>query len=253
MRIKHPKDGNVIDNKILSKKLIRSLVDHGSLKKYREQSMIEKSKHRKEISETIIRVQEEERIRIGHELHDNVNQILSVSRLFVDMLVPVGEDQKNIKSKSIEYILLAIEEIRKLSKELAAPQLKDERLKDSIQSLIDDLHLTDIVKIELIYDHESELLSQGRKVTIFRIVQEQLKNIIKYSFAKKVEIMLQSKDGNTELIIKDDGIGFDPKQTHRGIGLFNMQERTKFYDGSVEIQTAPGKGCTLIVTIPNSN
>ena len=82
-------------------------------------------------------------------------------------------------------------------------------------------------------------------------MQEQLKNIIKHSQASKVDIYLENKEGNTQLIVKDNGIGFDASQTHRGIGLSNIYERVRFYNGSVDIQTAPGKGCTLIVTIPS--
>jgi signal transduction histidine kinase len=87
-------------------------------------------------------------------------------------------------------------------------------------------------------------------VTLFRIAQEQLKNILKHSKASQVDIYLQSKDGSVQLVIKDNGIGFDPKQTQRGIGLSNIYERTRFYNGKVDIQTAPGKGCIITLTIP---
>ena len=92
-----------------------------------------------------------------------------------------------------------------------------------------------------------------KKVTLFRIVQEQLKNIIKHSQASKVDIYLENKEGNTQLMIKDNGIGFDTKQTHSGIGLSNIYERTRFYNGTVDIQTSPGNGCTIVVTIPASH
>ncbi len=82
-------------------------------------------------------------------------------------------------------------------------------------------------------------------------MQEQLKNILKHRQAKKVDIFLQSKDGNTQLIIKDNGVGFRSVQTQQGIGLSNIFERARFYNGLADIQTAPGKGCTLIVTIPS--
>jgi PAS domain S-box-containing protein len=242
--------GYVVYENGLPVKMIGSLQDVTDLKNLENKLMEEKLARQKEISETVIRVQERERTRIGHELHDNVNQILSTVRMFVDMLTPSGKEEKDIKKKSLEYIMLSIEEIRKLSKELVVSQLKDNDLADSIRSLIDDIHLTNAVKIKFTHDNDIDLLSPGKKVTLFRIVQEQMKNILKYSQAKQVEIYLQSRGDNAELSIKDNGIGFDPKQTHRGIGLSNIYERTRFYDGLVDINTSPGNGCTVTVSIP---
>ncbi len=242
--------GYVVYENGLPVKMIGSLQDVTDLKNLENKLMEEKLARQKEISETVIRVQEKERTRIGHELHDNVNQILSTVKMFVEMLTPSGKEEQDIKKKSLEYILLSIEEIRKLSKELVVSQLKDNDLADSIRSLIDDIHLTNVVKIKFTHDTDIELLSPGKKVTLFRIVQEQMKNILKYSQAKQVEIYLQSRDNNAELSIKDNGIGFDPKQTHRGIGLSNIYERTRFYDGLVDIDTSPGNGCTVTVSIP---
>jgi PAS domain S-box-containing protein len=242
--------GYVVYENGLPVKMIGSLQDVTDLKNLENKLMEEKLARQKEISETVIRVQENERTRIGHELHDNVNQILSTVRMFVDMLTPSGKEEQGIKKKSLEYILLSIEEIRKLSKELVVSQLKDNGLVDSIRSLIDDIHLTNSVKIKFTHDNDIDLLSPGKKVTLFRIVQEQMKNILKHSQAKQVEIYLQSRDNNAELSIKDNGVGFDPKQTHRGIGLSNIYERTRFYDGLVDINTSPGNGCTVTVAIP---
>lgn len=248
---KHIQDkGFIIYENGLPVKMIGSLHDISDLKELETKLSDEKLKQQKEISETVIRVQEKERTRIGHELHDNINQILSSSLLFVDMLIPEGKEQKQLKGKGVQYITMAIEEIRKLSKELVIPQIKEEGLVNSIQSLIEDIHLVNNVRIKFTHDLESDLLSSSKKITLFRIVQEQLKNIITHSKAKSAEILLQSKQENLELIIKDNGIGFDPKQTHRGIGLSNIYERVSFYDGKVEIETAKGKGCMISVSIP---
>lgn len=249
---KHMHDkGFVVYENGLPIKMIGSLQDMTYLKEMENMLMEEKLERQKEISETIIRVQEKERTRIGHELHDNVNQILSTVRLFVDMISPSKKEDSEIKAKSLDYIMLAIEEIRKLSKELVVPQLIGNGLVNSIRTLVDDIQLSDVIKIKFIHDNDSELLSPGKKVTLFRIVQEQIKNILKYSKAQNAEILLQSKDGVTQLVIKDDGIGFDIKQTPRGIGLSNIYERTRFYYGEVDIQTAPGKGCIVSVILPS--
>jgi PAS domain S-box-containing protein len=248
---KHMNDkGFVVYENGLPVKMIGSLHDITMLKKLENELIEEKLERQKEITETVMRVQEKERTRIGHELHDNVNQILSTVRMFVDMLTPSGKEEKEIKTKTLEYIMLAIEELRKLSKELVMPQLKGNGLADSIRTLIEDIQLSDFVKIKFTHDKDIDLLSPGKKLTFFRIVQEQIKNIMNYSGAKQAEINLQLKDNHAELTVKDNGVGFNPKQTHRGIGLSNIYERTRFYEGTVDIKTSPGNGCTLTVSIP---
>lgn len=248
---KHMRDkGYIVYENGLPVKMIGSLQDITSVRNLESQLMEEKLQRQKEISETVIRVQEMERTRIGHELHDNVNQILSTTKLFVDMLTPTTKQEKEIKQKSISYLIMAIEEIRKLSKELVLPQLTDKSLVESVKTMIDDIQMTTDLKIKFTHDLEQGILTPGVQVTLLRIAQEQLKNILKHSKAKNTEILLQSKEGETVLVIKDDGKGFESGQTHRGIGLSNIFERARFYNGRSEVETAPGKGCKLTVTIP---
>jgi signal transduction histidine kinase len=230
--------------------MIGSLQDITDLKLLKDQLMEEKLQRQREISETVIRVQEKERRRIGQELHDNVNQILTTVRLFVEMLTPANNDELDIKKKSIEYVLTAIEEIRKLSRELAVPELKDRSLVETIRKLVDDINIANAIKVKFVHDSECDLLSPGKKVTLFRILQEQMKNILKYSKAKEVTVYLDCKTTEAQLIVQDNGIGFDATQTKTGVGLSSIYDRTNFYNGTVSLDTAPGKGCTLTVKIP---
>jgi PAS domain S-box-containing protein len=248
---KHIRDkGFIVYENGLPVKMIGALHDVSYMKDLENRLADEKVKQQKEMSETVIRVQEKERTQIGYELHDNVNQLLSATKLFVDVLVPHGKEQQMIKRKSIEYLQMAIDEIRKLSKELVAPQVKEKGLTESIRDMADDIELTGVMQIRFVHDLEINLLSQAKKITLFRIVQEQLKNILKHSKASNTSIFLQNRHGKIQLMIQDNGEGFDPRQTRRGIGLSNIQERARFYNGTVDIKAAPGKGCTLMVTIP---
>jgi PAS domain S-box-containing protein len=248
---KHVQDkGFVVYENKLPVKMIGSLHDISSLKKLENELADVRLQRQQEISETVIKVQEKERTRIGHELHDNVNQLLSASKLFFDEIIPANPEQKKLKEKSTEYLLMAIEEIRKLSRELVTPQLKGENLAVTIAALLRDLQLAGKLKISFKHDIRDEQLSAGKKITLFRIVQEQLKNIIKHSRASSAEILLKSEEDHVSLIIKDNGKGFDPQQTRQGIGLSNIHERTQFYSGTTDINASPGKGCVLTVTIP---
>ena len=242
--------GYIVYENGLPVKMIGSLQDVTEMRKLENKLMEEKLQRQKELSETVIRVQEKERTRIGHELHDNVNQILSTTKLFVDMLHPSDEQEKLLKEKSVNYLLQAIEEIRKLSKELVVPQLKEKGLMEGIQQLISDIHISTKVKVNFKHDLEADLLSPGIRVTLFRIVQEQLKNVLRHSQASEVDIILQLRGEEAQLSVRDNGVGFDASIVSRGIGLSNIHERTRFYGGTVNVDSAPGRGCLLEVRIP---
>jgi len=248
---KHMRDkGYIVYENGLPIKMIGSLQDITEVKKIEDELFEERLRQQKELSEIIVRVQETERTRIGHELHDNVNQLLSAAKLFIDMLSPATGEEKIFKKKSIDYILTAIEEIRKLSKELVVPKLKGNSLVDTIKQMIDDINLSGKLHIRFTHDQENDLMSAGKKVTIFRILQEQMKNILKYSGASQVDVILRCRNRNAELMITDNGIGFDPQKTRKGVGLSSIYERTRFYNGKMDIDSEPGKGCKLVISIP---
>jgi len=122
----------------------------------------------------------------------------------------------------------------------------------SIRELVNDLRFVRLFNIRFVHSSSDdiEILSQHKKITLFRIIQEQTKNIVKYSTAKNVEISLHCCNNQVRLIIRDDGKGFDSQTTRRGLGLSNIYERTQLYNGKVMLTTAPGKGCSVIVNIP---
>lgn len=231
-------------------KMIGSLKDVTEVRLLENRLVKEKLQKQKEISETMIEVQERERMQLGVELHDNVNQILTSVRLYVAMLNPESSADKGIKEKCIDYLDMAMEEIRKLSRDLVVPQLKENTLVENIKLLINDINGCNNLKINFSYSHETDLISAGKKLALFRITQEQVKNILKYSKACQADILLQYKNNYVELIIKDNGVGFNPRKTLRGVGLSSIHERTRFYNGNVEIKTSEGKGCMIKVNIP---
>lgn len=231
-------------------KMIGSLHDVVAMDSLQNQLNDEKLQRQKELSETVIRVQEIERARIGYELHDNINQIVSTAKLFIDMFKPVNEEQQQVKEKSTHYLVMAIEEIRNLSKELVTPQFKEEELTMSLKKMITDLQASSGIQITFTHDDQADKLSNGKKVALFRIIQEQLKNIITHSGADKATILLQGNASSIELVITDNGKGFDASETRRGIGLSNIYERTKFYNGKADVKTKKGRGCSLNIEIP---
>jgi PAS domain S-box-containing protein len=233
-------------------RMIGSLQDISIIRKLETELVDQKLKEQKGIAEAIIHSQEEERARIGHELHDNVNQILGSAQLYLSLLKPTVDNFFEIREKARKAVLLGIEEIRKLSKEMVMHSLIEGGLLSSINGIVNDLQFVKPFHITFLHDKmcNVESLSMNKKITIFRIIQEQIKNIIKYSKAKNVKILLNCCTEHVRLFIQDDGIGFDSANTRRGLGLSNIYERTRLDKGNVILNTSPGNGCSLEICIP---
>jgi PAS domain S-box-containing protein len=232
-------------------KLIGSLLDLTEIKELENQLLQEKIKHQKEIAKSIIDTQEKERTRIGQELHDNINQLLLVAKLYMGLLKPSESGNRIIAKKVVESLDMAISDIQTISREMVLPKLKEKTLAESIHELVKDVKMTCKFRIKFLYDKQHvENISEGKKIALYRIVQEQLKNTIQYSKASNVTIRLKFCEQVVCLLVEDDGVGFDPLKKTKGIGLANIYDRTILYNGTVDLQSSPGNGCRLQVNIP---
>ena len=208
----------------------------------------ERINHQRQIARATINTQEYERSEIGKELHDNVNQILASAKLFLSSPFLEGDERELFTNKAAEHIHMAIEEIRKLSKSLVSPSAADLGIIETINDMIGDIKWAQ--KIDVSFNHggiDETKLDYGLKLTIYRIVQEQLTNILKYAEASKVGITVKEQDKKIKLIISDNGKGFDPSTKRKGIGFNNIINRADVFNGKVDIQAAPGKGCVVKV------
>jgi len=213
----------------------------------------ERTEQEQKIAETIVQVQEQERTYIGHELHDNVIQIMISARLHLEGLKGRSKEEKSVKEKTTDLILAAIEETRRLSRKLAASQLKNAGLLTAIAQLMNDLRSTGRfnIKFNSSLDIDTEYwLCEEKKVAIYRIVQEEMSNIIRHSGAKNIRVNIMQNNSGVILYTFDDGIGFDLERAPKGMGLSSIHSRTKAFKGMVDIVTAPGKGCSVTVLIP---
>lgn len=205
----------------------------------------------KEINEAMIRVQERERYEISTELHDNVNQQLTVAMMHIASAEQKFKDESGLLKQSSGFILHAIEEIRKLSQTLVTPLIKHFGLSKAIEGLLDDIGAVNTLQIDLTADtFFEEDIKYDFKLSVFRIVQEQMNNIIKHAQATQVNLELMRNNHMIYLKIADNGVGFDSKQHRKGIGLYNIISRAEVYNGIVDIETEPGKGCALYITFP---
>ncbi|HMH24727.1 MAG TPA: PAS domain S-box protein [Puia sp.] len=206
---------------------------------------------KRQIIDAITEAKEMERSDIGKELHDNINQLLAASMLYLDM---ARKDLKNGEIyliHSSEYTLSAIEAIRKLTKGLTTGAIADFGLCGAIEEICHDTMETYPVKITYKLDHSlEESLSEKFKLNVFRILQEQMNNIRKHAKASLIHIVLSSIRGVVAISIADNGVGFNPSKKSEGIGIKNIISRAGLYKGVAHFISEPGKGCTLMVSFP---
>jgi len=146
-------------------------------------------------------------------------------------------------------IVTSIDELRSLSTENVTP-LKDLGLQELIHSLIDNLAHTSTIKIDFSYNIDSCDIDEDLKLNIYRIIQEQLTNIVKHADASSANIALQANNHTINLVITDDGKGFDASQKRPGIGISNIINRVECFNGKINIDSAPGEGCIMRIEYP---
>lgn len=208
----------------------------------------EQKRYQRIMTRQMIIAQEQEREHIGHELHDNVNQILTTVKLYLETAQEKQILQKEMISRSIGYLQQCIHEIRHLSHRLSAPTLGTQSLVDSLQALIESVSTLTDFDIHLCLEKYREPIGKERSLAIYRIVQEQLNNIIKHAGATRVTIQLLQTEEETILQIEDNGQGFDPLARSKGIGLNNITSRVKAFNGRLSVDSGVGQGCRLKVS-----
>ncbi|MGB3006628.1 MAG: sensor histidine kinase, partial [Chitinophagaceae bacterium] len=235
-------------------RMIGAMTDITEKKRLERKLVQQQIKHHKLITEIAIESQEKEKNELGIELHDNINQILATVKMYLGMVKLKEENSDELVEKSFEHVTLAMDEIRKLSHSLVPPDLGDIGLKNALKELITEMNISKKIQINLSNEIDSDKpFDKKIELIIYRIVQEQMNNIFKYSGATKVLISLKKDDNTIFLSVSDNGIGFDTTRTRKGIGLKNIQSRVDFYTGNMKIISAPGQGCTLEINFPVNN
>ncbi|HRQ50864.1 MAG TPA: PAS domain S-box protein [Agriterribacter sp.] len=205
--------------------------------------------YRRQLARTVMDTQESERKKLAEELHDNVNQLLGVVKLYIEHSIANDKIRDGLLRKSNEYIDKVIEELRNLSKNLAPPLLAELGLEHSLISMAEAIEEVQPVTIRVDIEHLDETrLMDGHKLMLYRIVQEQLNNIVKHADAHNVTVHIEQVEDKVLLVITDDGVGADlTTDNGHGLGLRNIRNRIELYQGKINMDTAPGKGFVLNV------
>jgi len=217
----------------------------------------EKNLYEQKLTKAAIKTQEEERYEIGGELHDNICQMLAGS------LMCLGLMESSLPKQSIEIfnhtykcINQATVEIRNLSHRLAPAFFDKQTLKETLMDLLKSCNAENRYTISLNVDTQfkKQPLNRDLQLNLYRILQEQLRNIMKHAKATKIDVDISLKKNDMlQMKIADNGVGFNAKAIRAGIGLANMNRRVQLFSGTLTINSAVGKGCKVLAEIPLSS
>jgi two-component system, NarL family, sensor histidine kinase DegS len=206
----------------------------------------------------ILEGQEEERKRIAMDIHDGIGQMLTSLKFQIESIDLKDTEKSTQKMQEIgQLIKQVIREVRKVTFNLKPTVLGDFGLQAALNVFVHEIgKLTDI---KLVYTSSGEIerLPQKTENNIFRIIQEAINNAIKYSGADAIYIDATQSDTELIITVKDEGKGFDSKfvearnmNIESGRGFFNMYERTEYVNGNLTIDSKPGEGTTVKLTVP---
>lgn len=207
----------------------------------------------KELAHKTVMFQEDEKKHLARELHDGINQLLVSSKCHLELLGDKLDDAvlQQYVTQSQNSLLTAINEVRHISHQLRPSALDDIGLEAALKTLLHDFKLHSGIDVEASIHTEKGKLKSEVATTLYRIAQESLTNIEKHAQAKNVTLILQQMGSMLQLIIRDDGVGFDVTSALRknGIGLRNMRERVEFIGGEIEIESDAGLGTEITVLL----
>ena len=214
--------------------------------------LFESVQKEKELMEARLQAEEEQRDVIGRDLHDGVGQMLAYISVYFNIL----KEKETINSDDIEKaqstIKKTIDEVRRLSRNLAPPAIKDLGFREAAIELIASYSIIPKPSFNLkIYKgKDPDKFLHEHKIMMFRVLQELSSNTFKYAKADKVDIKIEQNKNGMQMLYKDNGVGFEMATVKKGIGLKSILSRVEFYGGEVKIKTKPGEGIEVFINLP---
>lgn len=208
-------------------------------------------------SRLLIATQEQERVKLGRDLHDGVGQSLAAVKLQLGMLINKikGVTKETTLEKDMNNTLnlveLAVGEMRGVIMNLRPKMLKERGLEETVRNLASNIELSVGLLVRMHIQDPIPTWNEAVELNIYRIIQECLANVIKHASATKVDLIFQKKPLNCFMFsVSDDGEGFSLDADSVGIGLTSMRERASMLSGRLDIRSSPGSGTTVVLEVP---
>ena len=219
--------------------------------------LAEKELSRQALLESLVEAQEEERSRLARELHDGSGQMLTGLLVRIKTLEKKADstEVRDGLTSMLDMVAETIDQLRDLSHRLRPGALEEFGLPVALETLVDDISDDAGLTITYNFDLNGVTLPTGIEVTLYRIAQECMTNIIRHAQASHVTIHLDQPGDLVCMRVEDDGIGFDPLQItavsgQRHLGIISMYERAAIVGGKLDVFSAPGQGTAILVSIP---
>jgi signal transduction histidine kinase len=214
----------------------------------------------RQYAERLMEAQESERRRIARELHDEIGQALTAVKMNLQAAQRLAEDPVllSYQQDCMDTVDRTLYQVRSLSLDLLPSVLDDLGLEPALRWLVAHLARQTGVSIQLDVDSLDGRLRPDLELACFRVAQEALTNAVRHAQAEQVHVELRRRKGEVQLVVLDDGVGFDVQaafeRATRGasLGLLGMRERVSLVGGQIDIMSAPGQGSEIRAQFPTS-
>jgi signal transduction histidine kinase len=221
-----------------------------------EQKLVAQDAERqlRQLSQQLVKAQEDERRKLSRELHDHVGQMLTALRMELGRIDRIGAAKEPRVATAVVECRLLVDEMVRLVRDLALglrpSMLDDMGLQPALEWQARDFSRRYGVTVDLAVNGELDSLSDQQRTCVYRVVQEALTNCVRHARASHVGIEVQTIDSSLGLRVTDNGVGVDPDARRGGFGLRGIEERARELGGTVTMRSAAGQGSTLIVVLP---
>lgn len=204
--------------------------------------------------DAVMRGQEQERSRIAKDLHDRVGSLLSAVKLQFGALedrIQRVQATANEQYQRVSGLLdTAVDEVRRISHDMEHGSLARFGLQAALEDLREAVEVPGKLQVELDTFGLSERLDKRLEIAAYRMVQESISNALKHAKAGQLTIQVTRTAAQVNIVVADDGKGFDTAKASDGMGLSNLRARAAEFGGTVRIDTWPGKGTTVLIDLP---
>ena len=211
----------------------------------------------RELMQRLLVAQEEERGRIARDFHDHAGQMMTALLMQLDHLAGQAEHKDGQTAAALRKLYnlgeQGLEELRKLVYELRPPALDELGLGAAVRTYVDTHVHPSGLQVDLQISQTDGRLPKDIETAAFRIIQESVTNVLRHSGAQKIEIRLNRKPDSLTVMVRDDGVGFDPGEDGAGtrtLGLAGMRERAQLVGGTLQVLSSPGIGTTILARFP---
>ena len=208
----------------------------------------------RDLSRRLIRAHEEERALLARELHDDVTQRLAVLAIEVgraESTAPDGTHAEAMRSVREGLVRLS-EDVHSLAYQLHPSVLEELGLAEALRTECERIGRHGRVEVSVALAPLPAVVGKDAALCLFRVAQEALNNVTRHAGARVASVALRPMDGGLLLAVLDDGVGFDPSSPKKGrnLGLASMSERVRLVNGRLDIESAPGRGTTIVAWVP---